>query len=147
MTDRFIVDDDYYWVDTLTGERVDVDDSFDIVNKLDKENIKLKNRINELEDDNERYCRVVERLGKTGNCFGTNSCLNGIVDWEANRIFWLKKYEDIGIIELLNSLDKEIKDYKDILQLLHEDMNYVKDLIFEYGSEELVSKYINRWRI
>lgn len=147
MTDRFIVDDDYYWVDTLTGERVDVDDSFDIVNKLDKENIKLKNRINELEDDNERYCRVVERLGKTGNCFGTNSCLNGIVDREANRIFWLKKYEDIGIIELLNSLDKEIKDYKDILQLLHEDMNYVKDLIFEYGSEELVSKYINRWRI
>lgn len=144
MTDRLIKNENHDWIDTETNEIVDMDEAFDLINEIHEENIKLKNRINELEDDNEKYCLVFEMLGKTGNCFGTNSCLNGIVDREANRIFWLKKYGDIGIIELLNSLDKEIKDYKDILQLLHEDMNYVKDLIFEYGSEELVSKYINR---
>lgn len=145
MTDRLIIDDDYYWVDTLTGERVDVDDSFDIVNKLDKENTKLRAKVDRLENDNEKYYLTVERLGRIDDRFEITDCKTEIIDNKTNRAYWLEHEKNVeGIVELLNHLNKEIKDYKDILQLLHEDMNYVKDLIFEYGSEELVSKYINR---
>ncbi|WP_305554566.1 hypothetical protein [Methanobrevibacter sp. V74] len=145
MTDRLIIDDDYYWVDTLTGERVDVDDSFDIVNKLDKENTKLRAKVDRLENDNEKYYLTVERLGRIDDRFEITDCKTEIIDNKTNRAYWLEHEKNVeSIVELLNHLNKEIKDYKDILQLLHEDMNYVKDLIFEYGSEELVSKYINR---
>lgn len=95
MTDRLIKNENHDWIDTETNEIVDMDEAFDLVNEIHEENIKLKNRINELEDDNERYCLVVEMLGKIGNPVGTTSCLNGIVDREANRISWLKKYGGI----------------------------------------------------
>lgn len=95
MTDRLIKNEDHEWIDTEINEVVNMDEAFDLVNEIHEENIKLKNRINELEDDNEKYCWIIERLGKTSNCFGTNSCLNGIVDREVNRVSWLKKYGDI----------------------------------------------------
>lgn len=148
MTDRVIVDDKYNWIDTATDTVVGIDDLIDLVNKLHRQNVRLQDRIDKLVDDNEKYCLVHGNLCVTDNRFERTGCRTEIVDRETNRAYWLEHKKNVeGIVELLNHLNKEIKDYKDISQLLHEDMNYVKDLILEYGSEELVSKYINRWRI
>lgn len=148
MSDRFIIDKDYNWVDTLTNECFEEEYLFDIANELYNENVKLRNRVDRLEDDNEKYCLTVERLGRIDNRFEITDCKTEIIDNKTNRAYWLEHEKNVeGVVELLNQLNKEIKDYKSILQLLHEDMDCVKDLILEYGSEELVSKYIERWRV
>ena len=46
---RLIVDEDYNWVDTTTGMRVEVEDAFDLVNELAEENEQLKQQIKKLE--------------------------------------------------------------------------------------------------
>lgn len=148
MCDKLIVDDKYNWIDTATDTIVNIDDLLDLVNELHRKNVILQDRIDELEDDNEKYSLTVEKLGRMDNRFEITNCEAEIIDNKTNRAYWLEHEKNVeGIVELLNHLNKEIKDYKDISQLLHEDMNYVKDLIFEYGSEELVSKYIERNRV
>lgn len=148
MCDKLIVDDKYNWIDTATDTIVNIDDLLDLVNELHRKNVILQDRIDELEDDNEKYCLTVEKLGRMDNRFEITGCESEIIDNKTNRAYWLEHEMNVeGIVELLNQLNKEIKDYKDISQLLHEDMDYVKDLIFEYGSEELVSKYIERYGV
>lgn len=54
MSDRFIVDEDYNWVDTLTNECFDEEYLFDIANELYNENVKLRNKVNKLKKDNKK---------------------------------------------------------------------------------------------
>lgn len=44
---RLIVNDDYAWVDTVTGAWIEVEDAFDLVNKLHEENKQLKQQLAE----------------------------------------------------------------------------------------------------
>ena len=39
---RLIVDDDYNWVDTITDQMIEVEDAFNLINKLNEENEQLK---------------------------------------------------------------------------------------------------------
>ena len=56
---RLIVDDDYAWIDTFTNTVIEIEDALDLVNKLWKENEKLKSveqeLRNELKFDEEMY--------------------------------------------------------------------------------------------
>ena len=59
---RFIVDDDYNWVDTVTDTVIEVEDAFDLVNELHEENKILKNKIGTYHSANELLKETIDRL-------------------------------------------------------------------------------------
>ena len=52
MTDKRLIvrDYDYAWVDTITGNVIEIEDAFDLVNNLHEENEQLKKEIEEKEE-------------------------------------------------------------------------------------------------
>ena len=65
---RLIVDDDYAWIDTFTNTVIEIEDALDLVNKLWKENEKLKSENKRLTDKlNETALELVDGVISQGN--------------------------------------------------------------------------------
>ena len=76
--------------------------------KLSDENGQLKNKIDVLEDDNEKYHKSLEQLNLYTKRFIPTKCTNEFKDCKTNRYYWLDHEGNFeGCLELLNLLDYE----------------------------------------
>lgn len=90
MSDRLIVDDGYNWVDTATDTVVGIDDLIDLVNELHRKNVRLQDRIDELEDDNTKYSLGEDKPVLKTPRFQITHCPTEIKDTNTNRYYWLE---------------------------------------------------------
>lgn len=83
-------------------------DLLDDLNRLSDENIQLKDKIDTLEDDNEKYHKSLEQLNLYTKRFIPTKCTNEFKDCKTNRYYWLDHEGNFeGCLELLNLLDCE----------------------------------------
>lgn len=79
-----------------------------LLNTLHEENEQLKNKIDVLEDDNEKYYKSLEQLNLYTKRFIPTKCTNEFKDCKTNRYYWLDHEGNFkGCLELLNLLDYE----------------------------------------
>lgn len=118
--------------DTFTGEIYPVHSGYDVAEffcKMMNQNYDLQNHIDELEDDNDKYHKSLEKLEDYTKRFIPTKCTNEFKDCKTNRYYWLD-YEGnfTGALELMNLLDceneqlkQQIKDLRiNVLDSLHE---------------------------
>lgn len=80
----------------------------DLLNCLNDENEQLKNKIDVLEDDNEKYHKSLEQLILYTKRFIPTKCTNEFKDCKTNRYYCLDHEGNFkGCLELLNLLDCE----------------------------------------
>ena len=85
----------------------------ELYHKSLKENEQLKNRVDELEDDNMKYTLSTDKLDGYTKRFMPTKCINEFRDCKTNRYYWLDNEDNFtGALELLNLLDCENEELK-----------------------------------
>ena len=92
----------------MLGDCLEAEEIVDLLNCLNDENEQLKNKIDVLEDDNEKYHKSLEQLNLYTKRFIPTKCTNEFKDCKTNRYYWLDHEGNFkGCLELLNLLDCE----------------------------------------
>ena len=97
--------------------------------KLEKENERLQNKIDVLEDDNETYHKSLEKLNLYTKRFIPTKCTTEFKDCKTNRYYWLDHEGNFeGCLELLNLLDCEN-------EVLKSENSQLKAILMEYEEQ------------
>lgn len=92
----------------MLGDCLEAEEIVDLLNCLNDENEHLKNKIDVLEDDNEKYHKSLEQLNLYTKRFIPTKCTNEFKDCKTNRYYCLDHEGNFkGCLELLNLLDCE----------------------------------------
>lgn len=92
----------------MLGDCLEAEEIVDLLNCLNDENEQLKNKIDVLEDDNEKYHKSLEQLNLYTKRFIPTKCTNEFKDCKTNRYYCLDHEGNFkGCLELLNLLDCE----------------------------------------
>lgn len=115
----------------------------DNLNKLVEENEQLKNRVDELEDDNMKYTLSTDKLDGYTKRFMPTKCINEFRDCKTNRYYWLDNEDNFtGALELLNLLDCENEQLKQENENLKSELNQFEPQLFN----DLIGKPITLYR-
>lgn len=92
----------------MLGDCLEAEEIVDLLNCLNDENEQLKNKIDVLEDDNEKYHKSLEQLNLYTKRFIPTKCTNEFKDCKTNRYYCLDHEGNFkGCLELLNLLNCE----------------------------------------
>lgn len=92
----------------MLGDCLEAEEIVDLLNCLNDENEQLKNKIDVLENDNEKYHKSLEQLNLYTKRFISTKCTNEFKDCKTNRYYCLDHEGNFkGCLELLNLLDCE----------------------------------------
>lgn len=92
----------------MLGDCLEAEEIVDLLNCLNDKNEQLKNKIDVLEDDNEKYHKSLEQLNLYTKRFIPTKCTNEFKDCKTNRYYCLDHEGNFkGCLELLNLLDCE----------------------------------------
>lgn len=113
----------------MNGEEIPTCEVVELLNKLSDENEQLKDQIDVLEDDNEKYHKSLEQLNLYTKRFIPTKCTNEFKDCKTNRYYWLDHEGNFeGCLELLNLLDCE-------RELLKSENRQLKGRLMEYEEQ------------
>ena len=101
-------------------------DMIELLNAQHETITRLKDRIDDLEDDNERYCLGEGKPVLENPRFKVTGCPYEIKDTSNNHYYWLEHQENVKeMCRVLNSLYEEIMQWKsEKVELLEENITY-----------------------
>ena len=135
--------------DELKHDTLNILRMVSLLNKQQEEINLLQDRIDELEDDNEKYSLGCEDIILENPQFKVTSCPTEIKDTSNNHYYWLEHEGNVkALCQVINEIINENSELKELIKIHHikhegkkisswDDVDYWRDEAFKYSFEVL----------